>query len=58
MSKSDYNGDSKMKRTVTDVPDSNLNFVIALMRADKATVITLTRQKDGLWTVKGEFVRT
>jgi spore germination cell wall hydrolase CwlJ-like protein len=44
-----------MKRTIPDVPDAKLNFVIAAMKVDKPTSITKEKQDNGLWTVIGEF---
>ena len=44
-----------MKRTITDVTDAKLNFVIAAMKVDNPTSITKNKQDNGLWTVIGEF---
>ena len=44
-----------MPRTVLDVTESNVNFVIAMMKADGAIEITQTPQGGGLWTVFGRF---
>jgi len=44
-----------MPRTVRDITESNVNFVIAMMRADGAIDITQTPQDGGLWTVFGRF---
>lgn len=41
--------------TTTDVPDSELGFVIALYKADKATKIDTRREPDGEWTVIATF---
>jgi N-acetylmuramoyl-L-alanine amidase len=44
-----------MPRTVQDIPESEMNFVIAMMKADGAIEITQTPQGGGLWTVIGRF---
>jgi hypothetical protein len=44
-----------MPRTVRDITESNLNFVIAMMKADGAIEITQTPQDGGLWAVFGRF---
>ena len=41
-----------MDRTVNDVPDTEVAFVVAVMTADGLSV-TKTRQPDGRWTVVG-----
>jgi spore germination cell wall hydrolase CwlJ-like protein len=43
-----------MERIVRDVPDSQVNFVVATMENDGATV-TKTSQGGGLWTITGVF---
>jgi spore germination cell wall hydrolase CwlJ-like protein len=43
-----------MERIVRDVPDSRVNFVVATMENDGATV-TKTSQGGGLWTITGVF---
>jgi spore germination cell wall hydrolase CwlJ-like protein len=40
---------------VQDIPENELNFVIAMMKADGAIEITQTPQGGGLWTVIGRF---
>lgn len=45
-----------MKRTITDVPDAKLAFVIAAMKVDNPASITKEKQDNGLWTVIGEFL--
>ena len=44
-----------MKRTVKDVTDDKLDFVIAAMKVDNPISITKEKQDNGLWTVIGEF---
>jgi Glycosyl hydrolase family 46/Putative peptidoglycan binding domain len=43
-----------MERIVRDVPDSQVNFIVATMENDGATV-TKTSQGGGLWTITGVF---
>jgi spore germination cell wall hydrolase CwlJ-like protein len=43
-----------MERIVRDVPDSRVNFIVATMENDGATV-TKTSQGGGLWTITGVF---
>jgi spore germination cell wall hydrolase CwlJ-like protein len=43
-----------MERIVRDVPDARVNFVVATMENDGATV-TKTSQGGGLWTITGVF---
>jgi len=42
------------QRVQRDVPDNEVNFVVATMQADGAQV-TKTKQSNGLWTVTGIF---
>lgn len=44
-----------MQRTVQDIPDSEINFVLATIKADGGTVVSKTRQDDGRWTVTSTF---
>jgi spore germination cell wall hydrolase CwlJ-like protein len=44
-----------MPRTVQDVPKSELNFVIAMLKQDGAIEITEKQQHDRRWTVTGRF---
>jgi hypothetical protein len=44
-----------MPRTVTNVAESEVNFVIAMLKADGAIEITKTPQGGGLWTLIGRF---
>jgi N-acetylmuramoyl-L-alanine amidase len=42
------------RRVQRDIPDDQVNFVVASMQANGAQV-TKTKQSDGLWTVTGVF---
>lgn len=42
------------RRVLTDIPDDQVNFVVATMKADGAQV-TQDRQSNDLWTVTGVF---
>lgn len=44
-----------MQRTVQDIPDSEVNFVLATIKADGGTLVAKTRQDDGKWTVTATF---
>lgn len=44
-----------MQRTVQDIPDSEINFVLATIKADGGTLVSKIRQDDGRWTVTSTF---
>lgn len=44
-----------MQRTVQDIPDSEIKFVLATIKADGGTLVAKRRQDDGRWTVTATF---